>query len=517
MSARDRQWLIEAINKDWMTFAGQSEDTASTDILQKILALVRDPDSFRQETLPGKLSLVATCPYSAAQSALTLTHLEQLPLPCLHVMLEVLLEKPPDVMFGKLPVGGNKERVVTALLEKSGDLLSYDQPGEALPEALRKSLVVMSNSARYAFGDDGNLLDFLGPLPLETQLLQGNLLSALTYLKKLNYENLQLVHRELIGAPQKYEKRHRGNLRYPIRRILLDCLLRSEVRSVPEEVKAVALTIKTLAVKQVDGPHEEASEEPPKKPVSDSRFNEPLGDDARSELEVEATLRISRHLLQIMYNWKEVLSERCPQEECQRMLLGFNVPNRSGCHVSGPSDVSDATPRTSLGNGIHSGTDVTEVGEDSLAEHLRYGGSKVAKPPFERDSFVEVAEAAQTEGGNITASNSPDVSEGVEIDGTAAEAMENLHLTKIADEAAEVGYALVGCAMERTARSSGVSLKRPVRKYLRSGTIKKIRTGPGEGMNVEQHQLAMILKIAGKIPSISPRVMDNVKKRLGMG
>ncbi|CAM6091749.1 unnamed protein product [Calypogeia fissa] len=504
-AARNRQWLIEKFTKEWMTFAGQPKKSASRRTkMREIVAVFRDPDSFLQETVPGRLSLEAFCPYSAARSALTLTQLEQLPLSCLHVMLEVLLEKPPDVMIGKLPAGGNKERVVAALLERGGALLSYDQAGEALPESLRKSLMVMSVSARYAFGSDGNLVDFLGPLSLETQVLQDDLLSALSHLKKLNYENLELVHKMLLLSPNIYEKRHPGNFRYPIKRVLLDCLLRSEVRSVPEEVKTVAVTIRTLAMKQVD---EEGQPPGDGQPVSDSTLKDSGGDDARIELEVESTLRISSHLLQIMYNWKEVLS-RSSEEECPITFSGSNGANCSSVPGRGTSGITETTPRNS------STDDVVQLGEESLAADMTDGGVEHIRSRLESDSIYESAQVLQIEWTNTTSSNRPYDCEAIEIDGTPAEAMENKRLTTIADEAAEVGYALVGCAMERTARSSGVSLKRPVRKYLRSGTMKKVRAHSGD---VGEHQLGMILKIAEKIPAISPRVMDNVKRRLGMG
>ncbi|BBN06744.1 hypothetical protein MPTK1_3g23550 [Marchantia polymorpha subsp. ruderalis] len=481
---RNRAYLVDRVSK---IFNNVSPQQTQTDRMQDVVTIMRSPGSYKKvESI--KFEVEAFFPVEAAHSALL--QLEQLPLTGLHVMLATIKGRLPGKV-GQLKMGANKDRLASRIRKAAHRHLEGLENENELPERLRQSLIVMSLSARYAFGNDGKLIDFLGPVSMEKQSLHYKLLSALSDINYVKHENLLLIYKEIEGRLESSSKTRTKTIRNKINRIFLDCLLNSEIRPVPENVMSAAGKLKVM-MRQKIAVNTKSSGLYEKKDLRESMH-----------VELEAVLRLSSHLQQIAYNVREFSGEGVfPTSESEKELRKMDI-DQSYVEKGQMQQRSaeGGTPSLQDAGELQS---VVPTSENNLDDELEAALSK----QIQVYSFNQTLDSLNEEGLERTIESEKNCQHEA-VSPEEATALKDV--TRIGDEAAGVGYTLVGCALEEMSRLSGQSFIGSVRSYLRCGVKRPFQESEPE---VEQDQVSIILSLAQLDSRISSRTMDRVRRRL---
>ncbi|KAG6549013.1 hypothetical protein Mapa_009455 [Marchantia paleacea] len=227
------------------------------------------------------------------------------------------------------------------------------------------------------------------------------------------------------------------------------------------------------------------------------------------QVELEAVLRLSSHLQQITYNLREFSGEVVfSASESEKE---FSVVN---CSRKVDYD------KISVENGQMQQRS-PEGGTSSLQDAREVQG---VVPTFDNklDDEMEAALSKQIQvwsyNQTLDSLNEESLERTIESQNNCRheavspeEAKALKDVTRIGDEAAGVGYTLIGCALEEMSRLSGQSFIAPVRSYLRSGVKRPFQESE---LEVEQDQVSIILSVAQTDSRISSRTMDRVRRRL---
>lgn len=295
----NRSWLEDRIVQTVNDYLGECGDTLP-DVVMEAIEIMRDEASARKPMSSGNLFELPPCTILAIQSALD--QVESLPLRTLHAMYDLINEKPVEsVRLDESQTGGNRARLARSLRKKAENLTARLEDDDPLPKPLARALRAMSLSAKELDGNDGNLLDLIGPAPPDVEAVHKKLLLALSQLKKLEFHTLtalsSLVHE---GPVQSFCKEHPTYLRSHFRRILLDFLLRCDDPEVPEPIQSIVDAIAAEDARLSVSPEKSTKyQKKPKKPDRVSKRSM-WQQGERNGDEVEAVLRIGSHLEQIV-------------------------------------------------------------------------------------------------------------------------------------------------------------------------------------------------------------------------
>ncbi|KAL3694315.1 hypothetical protein R1sor_007966 [Riccia sorocarpa] len=493
--------------------------------LQEVVKLLRSPETYKKVEAK-KLVVDTSSPVAAAGTALS--QVDILPLRDIHVIYQTLASRQAGEI-GHLKAGGTKHKLKWRILKLFKKV--EQRAGDKLPESLRKCLIVMSLSARHALGNDGSLLDVLGPIPAGKQSLHQSILSALSDVSYLKKENLLLLYKNLVPDSDPSKKTGVTSIRNKITTIFLDCLLNSEIRRVPKYVKNAASKLKVMMKDQLGGnsqpkrrkedvkdqekreqeEHEEVGRKrkrltekkdpkkrkrvkvedattKPKPPLEKNHLKRSI------RLELEAVLRVSSHLQQIMYELSECSTDKA-----------FPSADSNYTRKSGKNTIRvEGSPKPSSPSVAESGVAIVrsrEVVEKSVhrSDHNTEALMRKRIQVWSVDEFSFDEEGAESSMEERESCKDG----GLSLD--EAKWMEDV--TQVGDQAAAVAYMLVGCAVEKMSRLRGQKLETPLRDYLRSGVKRRPDDTEIEVDKAcwDQDQVAFILDLAQNEPRISRR------------
>lgn len=238
-----RNYIIKKI-KDGLPklFAQTSQDAFER--LQNVKDILRNPDNF----LPPCATVVPEKPSSALSVAkCTLAQLENFPRHTLYSMNKIICEKPLTIKLNARKSGG-RGQLVQNIKKKADKLLQGVRDFDPLPEPMKKALLVASLSARHTCGEDGGIVNNIGPILPEVIALHNDFLKAISHLQKLNYLDLKDIYGCLSSNDDIIPTIRVDGLRCLIQTFLLEWLFECYDEIVPEPVMRTINMINKLGV-----------------------------------------------------------------------------------------------------------------------------------------------------------------------------------------------------------------------------------------------------------------------------
>eukprot|EP00252_Welwitschia_mirabilis_P025899 TRINITY_DN8263_c0_g1_i3.p1 TRINITY_DN8263_c0_g1~~TRINITY_DN8263_c0_g1_i3.p1 ORF type:complete len:580 (-),score=111.69 TRINITY_DN8263_c0_g1_i3:92-1831(-) len=255
---------------------GYDENVSAS--LQKLEHILRNQDNIERSNF-----MISKCTSHSLIVALEtiLGELKRFPLQTIEAMYRKLRGKSAWVRSHQRKCTQRKGSLVEKVTNLAKKFLECVHSDDRLPRQLKNAFHVASLSARQICGEDGGLLQRLGPISPETIALQNDFLKAISLVKDLKQIDIMSIYCYLFPDDEPKGKSSL-ELQQPIQRFLTGWLFESCGGIVPEEIIHCVKEILKLSLgyKNIDI-QERVSEE------------------------VESILNVSSHLQQIIYDCAE--------------------------------------------------------------------------------------------------------------------------------------------------------------------------------------------------------------------
>lgn len=465
-----RYRTIRKIKRGLSTLFSQTGENAS-ECLHMALDILRNPSNIHLSSFA--LTQMASSWPEAAKS--TLYQLEKFPIHTLYVMKRMLKR----VSVGSKGAGVNRSSVAKRVKQLGWKFLRNAQECDPIPEPLKKALLVASLSARQIFGTDGGLLQSLGPISRETNALNNDFLKAISHVQKLQHGELKDVY-SCLYSDRSFPSIRCRVLQHKIRMLLIDSLLESCDRTIPEPVMRCMIMINRLG----------AEKEEAKRKTNPKSYNREL----RVEVESDCVLNVSSHLQQIIWDWTE--------------QAGIDQ-GWTELHL----DESEETCEQWFTDNSYNSFTLAGDGE-------AYVGESTWDPEFAKDEdpSLKEHETKTFEGQELKYSSEEDTlrRNGCLREEKGIDILQQIQ--GISDETSLFAYQLLGCMIDEFLIRQGDVLEAPAQAYLRTGLPATVMdTGDKEPFNYQEDMdISMLLNIAEKLlPQMPGSVIENVKLSLG--
>lgn len=467
----NRNFTIKKIKRGLSMLFSQTGEDAS-ERLQKVQDILRNPDNIRLSCIAALTEMPSSW-LDAAKS--TLNQLEKFPIHTLYVMERMLKRKPVCSKEG----GRNKSKMAKRVKQLGDNILLNARECDPIPEPLKKALLVASLSARQIFGEDGGLLQRLGPISPETNALNNDFLKAISHVQKLQLVELKDVY-SCLYSDRCFSSIRRRVLQGTIRRLLIDSLLESCDRTIPEPVMRCMIMINRLG----------AGKDKLKRKRNPNSYKT----ERRVEMESECVLNVSSHLQRIICDWTEQAG----------LDQGFTE-----LHLDESEETCEQWfTENSYKSFALAGDVEANVGESSWDPELA----------MDQDTSLKEHEKETLEGRELKYSSQEDILRNNSCHREEKGIITLQHIQGISDEAGLFAYHLLGCMMDEFLIRQGDVLEAPARAYLRVGLPATVMdTGEREPGNYQEDMhTSMLLNIAEKLlPPMPGSIMENVKLSLG--
>jgi len=467
----NRNFTIKKVKRGLSKLFSQTGENAS-ECLQKVQDILRNPSNIHLSNVAELTEMPSSWPDAAKY---TLNQLEKFPIHTLSVMKKMLNRK----SVGSKKAGENKISMAKRVKQLGEKFILNAQECDPIPEPLKKALLVASLSARQSFGEDGGLLQRLGPISPDRSALDNDFLKAISHVQKLQHVELKDVY-SCLYSDRCFPSIGRRMLRQKIRMLLIDSLLESCDRTIPEPVMRCMIMINRLG----------AEKEEVKRKTNPNSYKTEL----RVEVESECVLNVSSHLQQIICDWTEQagldqgwtelhLDES--EETCEQWFTQ-NSYNSFALAGDGEAYVGEST----------SDQELAKDQDPSLKEQ-------------EKEMFEDRELKYSSEEDLLRKNSCLREEKGIDI---------LQQIQGISDEAGLFAYHLLGCMMDEFLIRQGDVLEAPARAYLRNGLPATVMdTGEREPFNYQEDMdTSMLLNIAEKLlPQMPGSLIENVKLSLG--
>lgn len=467
----NRNFTIKILKRGLSILFSQTGEDAS-ERLQKVQDIMRNPDNIRLSCIAALTEMPSSWLETAKS---TFNQLEKFPIHTLYVMERMLKRK----SLGSKEGGRNKSKMAKRVKQLGDKLLLNARECDPIPEPLKKALLVASLSARQVFGEDGGLLQRLGPISPETNALNNDFLKAISYIQKLQLVELKDVY-SCLYSDRCFSSIHRRELQGKIRKLLVDSLLESCDRTIPEPVMRCMIMINRLGAG--------------KDKLKRKRNPNSCKTELRVEMESECVLNVSSHLQQIICDWTEQAG----------LNQGF-----AELHLDESEETCQQWFTENSYNSFALAGDVEAyVGESTWDPELA----------MDQDPSMKEHENETFEGRELKYSSREDMlrKNSCHREEKGIDTLQ--HIQGISDEAGLFAYHLLGCMMDEFLIRQGDFLEAPARAYLRAGLPATVMdTGEREPCNYQEDMdTSMLLNIAEKLlPRMPGSFMENVKLSLG--
>lgn len=309
--------------------------------------------------------------------------------------------------------------------------------------------------------------------------MNNDFLKAISHVQKLQHGELKDVY-SCLYSDRSFSSIRCRVLQHKIRMLLIDSLLESCDRTIPEPVMRCMIMINRLG----------AEKEEAKRKTNPKSYNREL----RVEVESDCVLNVSSHLQQIIWDWTEQAG----------IDQGWTEP-----HL----DESEETCEQWFTDNSYNSFTLAGDGE-------AYVGESTWDPEFAKDEDPSLKEHETKifEGQELKYSSEEDTlrRNGCLREEKGIDILQQIQ--GISDETSLFAYQLLGCMIDEFLIRQGDVLEAPAQAYLRTGLPATVMdTGDKEPFNYQEDMdISMLLNIAEKLlPQMPGSVIENVKLSLG--